>query len=82
MAVERNTRRKAPPSNGIAPWVRNLTMLCALAGWAAVIAGYLVKGQLPDAPLLGVPGAVYLAMSPQLLRRRPRDEAADEESAS
>ncbi len=83
MTVERNTRRRQQQtSNGIAPWVRNLVMLTALAGWAAVIAGYLVKGQLPDAPLLGVPGAVYLAMSPQLLRRRPRGEAGDEETTT
>jgi hypothetical protein len=83
MTVERRARRKPsppPPSNGIAPWVRNLVMLTALAGWAAVVAGYLVQGQLPDAPLLGVPGAVYLAMSPQLLRRRPRNEPDSEDS--
>lgn len=50
----------------MAPWLKNLVMLVALGGWAATIAAYLVQGELPDAPLLGVPGAVYLAMSPNL----------------
>lgn len=60
----------------MSPWIRNLVMIVALIGWAATIAGYLVQGKLPDAPLLGVPGAVYLAMSPILPipRRRNRDQ--------
>lgn len=74
------TRRRPPPAPGMAPWLRNLVMLVALAGWAAVVAGYLIQGQLPDAPLLGVPGAVYLALSPSLLRRRRRGgDQADED---
>lgn len=81
MTVERKARRKPPPPEGITPWVRNLVLLTAIGGWLAVVAGYLVQGQLPDAPLLGVPGAVYLAMSPPrgLLRRKA---SADEESSS
>lgn len=55
-------------------WVRNLVILIAMGGWAATIAGYLLQGKLPDAAILGVPGAVYLAMSPNLpsIGRRPK----------
>lgn len=50
----------------MAPWVRNLVTIVALFGWVATIVGYLLQGKLPDAPLLGVPGVVWLAMSPNL----------------
>lgn len=77
MTVERRVRRKPPPPTGVPGWIRNLVMLTTLAGWVAVVAGYLAKGQLPDAPLLGVPGAVYLALSPHLLRRQAKGEPAE-----
>lgn len=58
-------------------WVRNAVMLVTLGVWAIVMGAYLYRGQLPDAPLLGVPGAVYLALSPSLLSRRSRPPKED-----
>lgn len=45
-------------------WVRNLVMIVTLTVWAVVVLAYVAQGKLPDAPILGVPGAVYLAVSP------------------
>lgn len=50
--------------------IKNLVMLVTLVVWVAVIVAYLAQGQLPDAVLLGVPGAIYLALSPTLPGRR------------
>lgn len=66
----------AQPDDGrsLPAWVRNLIIITFMIGWAATITAYLLQGKLPDAPLLGVPGAVYLAMSPSLpaiSRRKP-----------
>lgn len=52
-------------------------MLTVLGVWVVVMAAYLVRGQLPDAPLLGVPGAVYLALSPSLFGRRQAATTAE-----
>lgn len=63
-------QRAAPAATaGMAPWIRNAVMLVTLTGWAVVIVAYIAQGELPDAPLLGVPGAVYFALSPTLMRR-------------
>lgn len=51
-------------------WIRNLTMLAVLAVWSVAIGVYLWRGQLPDAALLGLPGAVYLLLNPPALGRR------------
>ena len=65
-------------------WVRNLVVLVALAGWAVTIGAYIWQGQLPGAPILGVPGAIWLAMSPTLpninipRRRGARTNEGDE----
>ncbi|MER7280429.1 hypothetical protein ABT369_38930 [Dactylosporangium sp. NPDC000244] len=80
MTVERRARRKPPPPPGLAPWLRNLVMITTLTGWAAVVAGYLAQGKLPDAPLLGIPGAVYLAMSPPTIRRRGKRTDDEDDS--
>ncbi len=49
--------------------IRNAVILVVLAVWVAVVAATLLKGQLPDAPLLGVPGAIWLALPPPKLGR-------------
>jgi hypothetical protein len=64
------------------PWLRNAVMILVMVIWSIVVLAYLHAGQLPEAPLLGVPGAIYLALSPPrgLLRRRA-PESPDEETA-
>lgn len=54
-------------------WLRNLVMLVVLTAWLAVVTASLVKGELPDAAVLGVPAAIVLALAPpgMLTRRRP-----------
>lgn len=62
-------------SGGMKDWVRNTVTLVALLGWAATLAGYLLQGELPTPALLGVPGGIWLMMSPSLPnlpRRRTR----------
>lgn len=49
--------------------IRNAVILVVLAVWVAVVAATLLKGQLPDAPLLGVPGAIWLALHPPKIGR-------------
>ncbi len=44
--------------------VKNLFLLVVLAGWAATVGTTIAKGGIPDAPLLGVPGAVWLLLHP------------------
>lgn len=80
MTVDRRKRRVPPPPGGMEPWLRNAVMIVTLAVWAVVMLAYLHAGQLPDAALLGVPGAVYLALSPTLLRRR-RGKTDDEDAS-
>ncbi len=55
-------------------WLRNLVMLVVLTAWLTVIAFTLLQGKLPDAPVLGIPAAVVLALAPPgaLTRRRTR----------
>jgi hypothetical protein len=75
----RRRRPSKPP--GMETWLRNAVMLVSLGVWTIVVAAYLHAGQLPDAVLLGVPGGIYLALSPTLLRRRAKPEE-DEETPS
>ncbi len=49
--------------------IRNAVILVVLFVWVAVVAATRVKGQLPDAPLLGVPGAIWLALHPPKIGR-------------
>lgn len=82
MTVERRARRRPPPPGGMEPWLRNAVMVVVLVVWAIVVLAYLHAGQLPDAPLLGVPGAVYLALSPNLLRRRAKKSSDEDEDSA
>ena len=50
-------------------WLRNLVMLVGLGAWLAVVIVSLVRGQLPDAVLLGVPAGLVLALAPPVLGR-------------
>ncbi|HEX5543671.1 MAG TPA: hypothetical protein VFX60_19310 [Micromonospora sp.] len=45
-------------------WLRNLVMLVVLAAWLAVVIVTLIRGELPDPILLGVPGGLWLALNP------------------
>jgi hypothetical protein len=51
-------------------WLRNLTMIFGLLGWAATVASYLAHGQLPDALILGIPAGLILALAPPLKKKR------------
>ena len=50
-------------------WLRNLVMLVGLGAWLAVVIVSLVRGQLPDALLLGVPAGLVLALAPPSIGR-------------
>ncbi len=54
--------------------VRNLFLFVVLLGWGATVGTTIVQGKIPDAPLLGIPGAVWLALHPP--RIGGRDEPA------
>jgi hypothetical protein len=49
--------------------IRNAVILVVLTVWVVVIAATLIQGKLPDAPLLGIPGAIWLALHPPKLGR-------------
>ncbi|MEU7609561.1 hypothetical protein [Micromonospora sp. NPDC049204] len=59
-------------------WVRNLAMLVGLGGWSAVVIAYLFQGKLPDAILMGVPGALVLALAPPISIGRSRSSTNEE----
>jgi len=65
-------------------WLRNLTMLVVLTAWLAVIAVSLLRGELPSAPVLGIPAALVIALAPPGIvnrRRTPkRKPKADDDS--
>jgi hypothetical protein len=66
-------------------WLRNLVMLVGLGAWLAVVIVTLIRGQLPDAILLGVPAGLVLALVPPSIGRRRASERANqppEETAS
>ncbi len=54
--------------------VKNLFLFVVLLGWGATVGTTIAQGQIPDAPLLGIPGAVWLALHPP--RIGGRDEPA------
>lgn len=56
--------------------VKNLFLLVVLLGWSATIGTTIVQGKIPDAPLLGIPGAVWLALHPPRLGRSGEPEPA------
>ncbi len=49
--------------------IRNLVIIVVLIGWVATVGTTIAKGQIPDAPLLGIPGAVWLALHPPRIGR-------------
>lgn len=51
-------------------WLRNLVMLVGLGAWLAVVIVTLLKGQLPDALMLGVPATLVIALAPPSIGRR------------
>lgn len=59
-------------------WLRNLTMMTGLGAWLAVVIVSLLRGQLPDAILLGVPAGLVLALAPPAIGRRGNDTGGDE----
>ncbi len=56
--------------------VRNGVIIVVLTVWVVVVGAHLTQGKLPDAPLLGIPGAVWLALHP------PRIGRGDEPAAT
>jgi hypothetical protein len=67
-------------------WLRNLTMLVVIAAWLAVVAVSLLRGELPGAPVLGIPAALVIALAPPGVlsgkrprRRKPRQDDSDED---
>lgn len=69
-------------------WLKNCVMLVVLLTWLTVVAVTLYQGKLPDAPVLGIPAAVVLALAPPgalTLRRtgnRSQGKSPDEESGA
>ena len=61
-------------------WLRNLVMLVGLGAWLAVVIVTLVKGQLPDALMLGVPAGLVLALAPPAIGRSRPDQAPAEDA--
>lgn len=49
--------------------VRNLVIIVVLIGWCATVGTTIAQGKIPDAPLLGIPGAVWLALHPPRIGR-------------
>lgn len=58
--------------------IRNLVIILVLIGWVATVGTTIIKGQIPDAPLLGIPGAVWLALHPPRIGRGGEPQAAAE----
>lgn len=52
--------------------LRILVLLVVLTAWLAVVAAYLVKGELPDYKLLGIPAVIVAALWPP--KRKPKDD--------
>ncbi len=44
--------------------IRTVILLVVLLVWVVVVGATLWQGKLPDVPLLGIPGGVYLALYP------------------
>lgn len=60
------------------PWLRNTVILVVLGVWVVVVGAYLVRGELPTPALLGVPGAVVVAVAGiRLGRRKSPDDGGD-----
>jgi hypothetical protein len=62
-------------------WLRTLVMLTGLGAWLAVVIVSLVRGQLPDAVLLGVPAGLVLALAPPAFGRRGGAQDSEQDPA-
>ncbi len=54
--------------------VKNLFLIVVLVGWVATVGTTIAQGKIPDAPLLGIPGAVWLALHPPRIGRAGEPE--------
>lgn len=53
-------------------WLKAVFVIVFLGGWLVTVAATLIKGNLPDATLLGVPAAVVIALAPPVTIGRNR----------
>lgn len=58
-------------------WLKALFMIVGLGGWLATIVATLMKGELPDPTLLGIPAALVIALAPPITIGRGRQESAE-----
>lgn len=56
--------------------LKNLFLIVVLIGWVATVGTTIIRGKIPDAPLLGIPGAVWLALHPPRIGRGGDPEPA------
>ncbi len=56
--------------------VKNLFLFVVLLGWGATVGTTIAKGGIPDAPLLGIPGMLWLALHPPRIGRGGNEEPA------
>lgn len=49
--------------------VKNLFLFIVLLGWGATVSTTIAQGKIPDAPLLGIPGMLWLALNPPRIGR-------------
>jgi hypothetical protein len=61
-------------------WLRNLVMLVGLGAWLAVVIVSLLRGELPDAILLGIPGTLVIALAPPGRNRGKKRRGEDDDS--
>jgi hypothetical protein len=54
--------------------VKNLFLFAVLLGWGVTVGATVIQGKIPDAPLLGIPGAVWLALHPPRIGRGGAEE--------
>lgn len=60
-------------------WLKVLFVIIVLGGWLATVVATLMKGELPDATILGIPAALVIAVAPPFTigrRQGTTDEAA------
>lgn len=45
-------------------WLKVLFVIIVLGGWLATVVATLMRGELPDATILGIPAALVIAVAP------------------
>ncbi len=58
-------------------WLKALFMIVGLGGWLATIVATLLRGELPDPTLLGIPAALVIALAPPITIGRGNDREPD-----